>query len=128
MTATAGPTLGNGKICYIEIPATAVDKSAEFYASVFGWHIRRRDDGSIAFDDTVNEVSGSFVLGRPPASKPGLTVHIMVADAAETSDAIIKAGGEIEKPIDRNASEPFALFRDPGGNILGIYEQRGLAQ
>jgi len=52
----------------------------------------------------------------------------MVADAAETSDAIVKAGGEIEKPADPNASEIFALFRDPGGNILGIYEQRGLAQ
>src|SRR5262249_20824492 len=29
------PTLGNGKICYIEIPARDVRRSAEFYEKVF---------------------------------------------------------------------------------------------
>ena len=47
------PTSGNGKICYIEIPATAVSQSADFYHNVFGWNIRRRGDGSTAFDDGV---------------------------------------------------------------------------
>ncbi|HYN10334.1 MAG TPA: VOC family protein [Vicinamibacterales bacterium] len=36
------PTLGNGKICYIEIPATDVAQSADFYHKVFGWQIRAR--------------------------------------------------------------------------------------
>ena len=31
------PTLGNGKLCYIEIPASDVQVSAEFYRDVFGW-------------------------------------------------------------------------------------------
>jgi predicted enzyme related to lactoylglutathione lyase len=30
------PTLGNGKICYLEIPATDLARSAEFYQRVFG--------------------------------------------------------------------------------------------
>ena len=34
------PTFGNGKICYIEIPATDIERSAEFYGKVFGWRIR----------------------------------------------------------------------------------------
>ena len=34
------PTLGNGKICYIEIPATDIARSADFYSRDFGWHIR----------------------------------------------------------------------------------------
>ena len=33
------PTLGNGKICYIEIPANDIQRSAEFYEKVFGWLI-----------------------------------------------------------------------------------------
>jgi predicted enzyme related to lactoylglutathione lyase len=33
------PTLGNGKICYIEIPALDIKRSAEFYRNVFGWNI-----------------------------------------------------------------------------------------
>lgn len=52
------PTLGNGKICYLEIPASDIDTSVRFYQAVFGWAVRTRDDGSIAFDDGVGEVSG----------------------------------------------------------------------
>lgn len=59
------PTYGNGKICYVEVPATDVARSAEFYNKVFGWNMRKRGDGVTAFDDAVGEVSGSFVLGRP---------------------------------------------------------------
>jgi len=35
------PTLGDGKICYIEIPASDIRRSAEFYEKVFGWRIER---------------------------------------------------------------------------------------
>jgi predicted enzyme related to lactoylglutathione lyase len=57
------PTLANGKICYLEIPAVDIQRSADFYAKVFGWHIRQRRDGKLAFDDGVGEVSGTLVLG-----------------------------------------------------------------
>ena len=66
------PTLANGKICYVEMPATDIARSADFYRRVFGWQIRQRGDGSTAFDDTVGEVSGTWVLNRPPATEPGL--------------------------------------------------------
>ena len=59
------PTLRNGKICYIEIPAIDVARSADFYASVFGWKIRRRGDGATAFDDGVGEVSGAILTAQP---------------------------------------------------------------
>jgi uncharacterized protein len=59
------PTLGHAKICYLEIPANDIRESAGFYEQVFGWKIRRRGDGSIAFDDGVGEVSGTWVTGRP---------------------------------------------------------------
>ncbi len=44
------PTLGNGRICYLEIPATDIQQSAAFYAGVFGWRLRQRGDGHTAFD------------------------------------------------------------------------------
>ena len=31
------PTLANGKICYIEIPAVDISRSVLFYETVFGW-------------------------------------------------------------------------------------------
>jgi len=65
-TPTSSPNYRTGKICYIEIPAIDIAESAQFYQQVFGWHTRQRSDGSIAFDDTIGEVSGTWVLGRPP--------------------------------------------------------------
>jgi predicted enzyme related to lactoylglutathione lyase len=116
------PTFGNGKICYIELPATDPTRSADFYAKVFDWNIRKRDDGSISFDDGVGEVSGVWTTHRTPAS-PGLLIHIMVDSATETIKKIIANGCEIAQPIGADAPEITAHFRDPGGNILGIYQQ-----
>ena len=116
------PTLGNGKICYIEIPATDIARSAEFYRRVFGWNIRLRGDGHTAFDDATGEVSGTWVLGRPPASAPGLLVYVMVDSVAATVDLIVANGGEIVQPIGGDAPEITARFRDPG-NIVGLYQE-----
>ena len=117
------PDYGNGKICYVEMPATDIARSAEFYRSVFGWSVRRRGDGSTAFDDGVGQVSGAWVTGRPPAGAPGLLVYIMVDDAAATLEAVVAHGGEVTQPIGMDAPEITARFRDPGGNVIGIYQQ-----
>jgi predicted enzyme related to lactoylglutathione lyase len=119
------PTLTNGKICYVEIPASEIRRSVEFYEAVFGWKTRRRGDGHIAFDDTTGEVSGTWVTGRPPSSEPGLLLYIMVDDVAETVEAVIAHGGEIVQPVGADAPEVTARFRDPAGNVIGLYQQRG---
>jgi uncharacterized protein len=117
------PTFANGKICYIEMPATDITRSAEFYRRVFGWNIRKRGDGSLAFDDGVGEVSGTWVTGRPPSTMPGLMIYIMVDSVAATVDALVAAGGEIVQPIGADAPEITARFRDPGGNVIGLYQE-----
>lgn len=118
------PTTANGKICYIEMPAADIARSSEFYKKVFGWNIRERGDGAVAFDDSVGEVSGSFVLGRPPASgKPGLLVYVMVDSVATTLDAIVAGGGTVVQPIGADAPEITARFSDPAGNVIGLYQQ-----
>jgi predicted enzyme related to lactoylglutathione lyase len=117
------PSSANGKICYLEIPATDVQRSAAFYESVFGWRMRTRGDGATAFDDTTGEVSGAFVLGRPPASGPGLLVYVMVDDCAAAADAVVANGGKIVQPIGADAPEITARFTDPGGNVVGLYQE-----
>jgi uncharacterized protein len=116
------PTLANGKICYVELPAIDVHRSAEFYENVFGWRTRQRGDGSIAFDDAVGEVSGTWVTGRPPAT-PGLLIYIMVDSVAATIDTLAAHGGELVQPIGADAPEITARFRDPAGNVIGLYQQ-----
>jgi predicted enzyme related to lactoylglutathione lyase len=116
------PTIGNGKICYIEMPATDIARSSEFYQKVFGWNVRTRGNGAVAFDDGVGQVSGTWVTGRTPTA-PGLLVYIMVDDAAATIDTIVAAGGKIVQPIGMDAPEITARFSDPAGNIIGLYQE-----
>jgi uncharacterized protein len=125
--ASMPSTIANGKICYVEIPAIDVPQSVAFYVAIFGWQVRRRGDGSAAFDDGVGEVSGTWVTGRPASAQPGLLIYIMVDSVATTVDAIIAHGGEIVQPVGADAPEITARFRDPAGNILGLYQQRGHA-
>jgi predicted enzyme related to lactoylglutathione lyase len=117
------PTLANGKICYLEMPATDIARSSDFYQRVFGWNIRKRGDGSTAFDDTTGEVSGAWVVGRPPGVQPGLLFYVMVDSVAATLKAIVASGGEIVQPIGADAPEITARFRDPAGNVIGLYQQ-----
>lgn len=117
------PTFGNGKICYVEIPAFDVNTSSNFYKEVFKWNMRTRSDGSTAFDDTVNEVSGAFKLFRKPNAEVGLLVYIMVNNVEETIQLIKENGGKIVTPVGMDLPEITARFSDPAGNIFGIFQQ-----
>jgi len=117
------PTLGNGKICYVEMPASDIQRSAEFYEKVFNWQITKRGDGATAFNDSVGQVSGTWITGRPPSTTPGLLVYIMVDDVAATIEKLVARGGELVQPVGADAPEITARFRDPGGNIIGLYQQ-----
>lgn len=119
------PTLVNGKVCYIEIPAVDIEGSAAFYAKVFGWRIRQRGDGQTAFDDSTGQVSGAWVVGRAASAQPGLLVYIMVDSIAATLERVVAHGGEVVQPIGVDAPEVTARFRDPAGNVIGLYQERG---
>lgn len=123
MSTESHPTLGNGKVCYLEIPAQDVRRSASFYKKVFGWHIREREDGTVAFDDGVGEVSGTWVMGRKPSSEPGILISIMVNSVADAVQAVIEQGGKITQPIGMDAPEITARFSDPAGNVFTLYQE-----
>jgi predicted enzyme related to lactoylglutathione lyase len=112
----------HGKICYIEIPALNVGRSSEFYAAVFGWQLRKRGDGAIAFDDSTGGVSGTWIVGRAPSGTPGLLTYIWCDDVAQTIDRVLAHGGELVQPIGADAPEITARFRDPAGNVFGLYQ------
>jgi uncharacterized protein len=47
----------------------------------------------------------------------------MVDSVASTIDSPIAHGGEIVQPIGADAPEITARFRDPAGNVIGLYQQ-----
>jgi uncharacterized protein len=125
MENTKGPTLGHGKICYIEIPAVNTKASSAFYETVFGWKVRTRSNGTIAFDDGIDEVSGTWVLGRNPSTEQGLLVSIMVDNVDETIKVLESNDSKIVFKMHLGGDQFIAWFTDPAGNILGIYQHPG---
>ena len=113
------------RVIHFEIPADNPNRAVEFYKKVFGWKIRTRGNGSVAFDDAVGEVSGTWALGRPPHSVPGLLIYVMVDSVAKTIELVKANGGVIVQPIGADAPEITARFQDPGGNVIGLYQQPG---
>ncbi|MEJ0082553.1 MAG: VOC family protein [Puia sp.] len=121
MTNIDEPHFGNGKICYLELPSRDIGESSSFYQAVFDWRVRSRSDGSVAFDDGVNEVRrypGAQTENRP--TEIGMLLHIMVDDIEITMKKIIERGGTIVRPLGLDAPEITAWFQDLSGNILGF--------
>ena len=116
--------MSHGKICYLEIPAATAEASARFYSSIFGWKVRTRGDGELAFDDPAG-VSGTWVKESDRTPDERTRVYIMVDAIGETLPAIQAAGGRIITP--RTEIGPgmgaFAVFADPVGNEFGLYEE-----
>jgi len=120
------PAVAHGKICYIIMPSNDPEQSARFYRDVFRWNTRSHDDGTLAFDDAVGQVSGMWDANRAAVENPGIEVHIMVDDAVATERDIVANGGSLvwrSRPEDH---EVYGTFRDPSGNLFGYYEQSGL--
>ena len=47
----------------------------------------------------------------------------MVDSVAATIESVIAHGGELVQPIGVDAPEITARFRDPAGNVMGLYQQ-----
>ena len=114
----------HGKICYLEIPANRAEDSARFYSEIFGWNVRERGDGNLAFDDPGG-VSGTWVKESDRTPDERTRAYIMVDSIATSLDLIEKAGGKILTPRTEIGQDmgAFAAFADPVGNEFGLYEE-----
>ena len=111
-----------GGISYLRIPAADPQRSAAFYAAVFGWNVRTdRDDPS--FEDGTGHVIGHFVADQPVAGEAGLRPYVFVESLDETLERIAVGGGEVVTPPYPEGDLRVATFRDPAGNVVGVWEQ-----
>jgi predicted enzyme related to lactoylglutathione lyase len=112
------------RLCYLEIPALNVQQSAAFYEKVFGWDIRGRDSCRPSFSYPGGDVTGAWVTGRAISQEPGLLPYIWVDNIDETLSRIKSSGGQIvEAPSSIAPDTWIARFRDPAGNVIGLYQE-----
>jgi hypothetical protein len=112
----------HGHISYLEIPASDVQQSAAFYEAVFGWRIDRRADGRASFDDGTGSMIGRWVAGLAPAHEGGIVPYVYVDRIDEVVQRITIYGGSLVKPPYAEGELWVATFRDPAGNLIGIWQ------
>ncbi len=113
----------NGGITYLHIPASDVQRSADFYERVFGWSVSRRDRERASFSDTTGHLYGAWVTELAPAREPGLLPYIYVDALDEAVERVKAHGGEIVREPYPEGTLRIATFRDPAGNVLGLWQE-----
>ncbi len=119
-----GGSLGQAwGLSYLHLPAVDVHQSATFYEQVFGWTIRRRDTDHPSFDDRTGHVSGAWMTDLAISREPGLLPYIYVERIDETLKQVEAQGGEVVKAPYPEGNLWVATFRDPAGNVIGLWQE-----
>ncbi|CAN5809380.1 VOC family protein [soil metagenome] len=121
------------KVVHFEIPADDVSRAKEFYGSIFGWQVTTMEemDYTIAMTTPVDEktqmptepggINGGMMKRSADTPSPVLTIGV---DSIDGSLKQIEAsGGSIVQPrTEIPDMGAFAYFKDPEGNVLGLWE------
>jgi predicted enzyme related to lactoylglutathione lyase len=111
------------QIVHIEFSAKDRKALSKFYADVFGWEVEHIDQ----MDYTTFKAGDGLGGGFFPVTEtmvPGTTiVYIGTDDVTASLRAVEKAGGKIVVPESEIPNMgKFGLFRDPQGNMVGLYK------
>ena len=112
----------HGRVSYLEIPAMQVRTSSKFYASLFGWKVRGGDDKHLSFSDATGAMIGAWVSGHVSSQVSGILPYIYVHGIDAALEGIKAHGCDIVKPPYPEGDLWVATFRDPGGNVIGIWQ------
>jgi uncharacterized protein len=123
------------KVVHFEIPADDVDRAKKFYGSVFGWELQTMDmgDGKYTSIKTTAVDEQTQMPADPGAINGGmfqrderLASPVITIDVDGIDDALKQVEAEGGSTVTPRTPIPgmgaFAYFKDPEGNILGLWE------
>lgn len=122
----------SGKVVHFELPADDMARARQFYEKSFGWTIREEPGHGYALVSTVptdkngmptqaGAINGGMLKRQEPIRQLVVTVDVDSIDQAVAR--IENAGGKIirgKQPVGQIGFA--AYFRDPEGNVLGLWE------
>jgi uncharacterized protein len=117
-------------VVHFELPAKDLERSREFYKTVFGWDFYEFDEKNLMVSTTKTDdrgmplepgaINGSIYVPEKPKTP---TIVINVPDIKAHIELVIKSGGKL---IDEIATVPdvgmYARFEDTEGNLVGLWQ------
>ena len=114
-------------IQHFEFWSSDPERLSSFYSKVFGWNIQAMPEMNYHIIDTASEgptIGGGMVTPEEGAWPGNMTFYITVPELGPARDQVLAAGGKIllERQDIPNVGS-FALFEDPDGRVLGIWQE-----
>jgi uncharacterized protein len=122
-----------GNIAYFEIPSEDVERAKKFYASVFGWDIRKSpmpempdytmiNTGKTSVEEGMGQLNMGGITKRAFPGQP-ITNYIEVENIDKTLELVKKMGGKtVGKKMKVDTVGFMAFIKDTEGNVIGLWE------
>jgi|SRR5215211_7579778 uncharacterized protein len=124
------------KVVHFEIPADDVERAKNFYGSVFGWELQtlQMDQGEYTSVRTTAVDEQTQLPTDPGAINGGMyrrteqapSAPVITIDVDAIDDALKQIEDQGGSTVTPRTPIPgmgaFAYFKDPEGNVLGLWE------
>ncbi len=115
--------MAHGDITHFEIPVADKDAATQFYGGLFGWQIAAPE----GYEDypmwsAPNKISGGGLVARDGSFTQPVG-YVEVDSIDDVLAKVVAGGGSVlrgKAPISETSA--WAVFADPDGNAVGLYE------
>jgi predicted enzyme related to lactoylglutathione lyase len=114
-------------ICHIEIPTSDIEGAKKFYSELFGWKMNLIPAMNYMAFETGREPGGGFLKVDKVVSggEQSVLIHVFTEDIQVTLARATELGGIVVKEkVEIPDIGWYALFADPEGNVIGLFEPR----
>lgn len=115
--------MAHGDITHIDIPVTDLGRAQAFYSGLFGWQIAEIPGfENYPMWQAPNKISGGGLAPR----EDGFTTPRSYVEVDSIDDVLAQVGetgGQVVMPKSPiSETSWYAVFADPDGNHIGLYE------
>lgn len=116
--------MGKHGFVHVEISANDLTAASSFYQQVFNWTVQAMPEMNYALFETGTGPGGGFSPVVPENPAGTVMVYVETDNIEDTLAKVEKAGGKTLQPrTEIPGMGWFAQFKDPTGNILGIFQE-----
>lgn len=110
-----------GSIVHVEIHSGDPGRTKAFYGDVFGWKFQDVPEMNYSLWEAPGKPAGG--LQKHGDKGPMVLNYIMAKDIDTTLTKVENAGGRIlERKMEIPGQGWWALFQEPGGTLMALYE------
>ena len=111
-------------VVHFEIGVAEAARSRDFYAELFGWRIQVDDSGYGLIDTDAGSGINGGIMQKPEGVPTYVTIYVGVDDLDPFLERAEKLGGKtVVEPMPVGEMGSFAMFADPDGNVIGLFQE-----